>query len=225
MKPAPRLRSNPRSNPRFTLSPRAIYLLGGGLALALELWARTHYIAGSHLLGQRLSEYHGNTALILLLAVLLARPLRLLKFRRAIGLLAFGFSVVHTTYAYKHVLGDTPLGFTFLTPDRQASVFVGLASVFCLLLLALTSSDWAVRTLRGNWKKLHRLGIFATLLAALHTVYMGVHFGFDPPSSATVMLLLAGIGSVIARARSLRSSVRRREKDGSLESSVSTNNE
>ncbi len=195
------------------------------MALALELWARTHYAVGSHLLGQRLSEYHGNTALILLLAVLLARPLKLLTFRRAIGLLAFGFSLVHTSYAYKHVLGDTPLGFTFLTPDRQASVFVGLAALFGLTLLALTSSDWAVRTLRGNWKKLHRWGIFATLLAALHTIYMGVHFGFDPPSSATLLLLWVGIGIVLARAKSLRSSARRREKNAALKSSISTNHE
>jgi methionine sulfoxide reductase heme-binding subunit len=197
------MKTAPRSSaaPKFSFSPLATYVLGLGLVLALELWARGHYHSGSHLLGQRLAEYHGNAAFGLLLLILLARPLRLLKVRRALGLLAFGLSVLHTGYAYKHILGNTPLGFTFLTPDRQASVFVGLAALLGLTLLALTSSDWAVRTLRGNWKKLHRLGIFATLLATLHTVYMGVHFGFSPPSSASVLVVLLGIGIWVARAR------------------------
>jgi sulfoxide reductase heme-binding subunit YedZ len=41
-----------------------------------------------------------------------------------------------------------------------------------LLPLALTSNQWAVRTLRKNWKRLHRLVYLAAILVVIHYVWL-----------------------------------------------------
>jgi len=170
----------------------------------LEWLAVGHYPDGSHVQGQRLAEYNGNAAMGLLLLTLLARPLRLLRVRRALGLSALAFSLVHTRYAFEHVLGDSLEGVLFLTPERQVSTWVGFVALALMIPLALTSSRWAIRKMGAWWKRLHRFNLLATVLAALHTAYMGVHYGLTPPRVTTLALLIGLLGILVARAFKFR---------------------
>jgi DMSO/TMAO reductase YedYZ heme-binding membrane subunit len=179
------------------------------LALALELWARTHYEAGSHLLGQRQSEYHGNASLALLLLALAARPLARvwpwpLRHRRALGVLAFGFAAAHTGYAFEHTLGGSLETLAFLTPARQAALWLGIGSLALLLPLFLTSNDLAVRRLGRRWTPLHRLAAPALVLAVVHTAWMGVHYGLQPVTFASAALLAPTAALLAARFRKAR---------------------
>ncbi len=180
------------------------YGLCAALFAALEWLAVFHYPNGSHIQGQRLAEYNGNAAMVLLLVILLARPLHLMPVRRPLGLAAFAFSAVHTRYAFEHVLGNSLEFILFLTPERQVSVWVGFASRVLMIPLALTSSHWAVWKLGVWWKRLHRLNLLATVLAALHTAYMGVHYGFSPPRVTTLALLIGLLVILVARALKFR---------------------
>lgn len=170
----------------------------------LEWLAVTHYPDGSHLQGQRLAEYHGNAAMVLLLLVLLARPLRLLRVRRALGLCTLAFSVVHTRYAFEHTIGNSLESVLFLTPERQVSTWVGFAALALMIPLALTSSHWAIKKLGVWWKRLHLLNLVATVLAALHTAYMGVHYGLTPPRATSLVLLIGLALILVARAFKFR---------------------
>ena len=170
----------------------------------LEWLAVAHYPNGSHVQGQRLAEYNGNAAMFLLLLVLLARPLRLISVRRPLGLCALAFSVIHTRYAFEHVLGDSLEGILFLTPERQVSTWVGFAALALMIPLALTSSGWATRKMGVWWKRLHRFNVLATVLAALHTAYMGVHYGLTPLRATSLVLLIGLALILVARALKFR---------------------
>ena len=181
-----------------------IYGLCAALFGALEWLAVAHYPNGSHVQGQRLAEYNGNAAMVLLLLVLLARPLRLMLVRRPLGLCALAFSMVHTRYAFEHVMGNSLENILFLTPERQVSTWVGVVSLALMIPLALTSSHWATRKMGVWWKRLHRFNVLATLLAALHTAYMGVHYGLTPPRATSLILLIGLALILVARAFKFR---------------------
>jgi len=191
---------------RKSLLERQLWAYGVcALLFALLEWlACANYPAGSHVQGQRLAEYNGNAAMVLLLVTLLARPLRLMLVRRPLGLSALAFSVVHTRYAFEHVLGNSLEGVLFLTPERQVSTWVGFAALVIMIPLALTSSHWAINKMGLWWKRLHRFNLLATVLAALHTAYMGVHYGLNPPRATSLVLLIGLALILVARAYKFR---------------------
>lgn len=203
---SPAVRRSARASTRGRWADLPVYGLGLLLALGLEVWARTHYEAGSHLLGQRQGEYHGNAALALLLLALAARPLARvwpwpLRHRRALGVLAFAFSAAHTGHAYKHVLGGSLETLAFLTPARQAALWLGIGALGLLLPLWLTSNAWATRRLGRRWTLLHRLAVPALLLAVAHTAWMGVHYGLEPVTLSSAALFAVTAVLMLARLR------------------------
>lgn len=117
----------------------------------------------------------GVWALRFLLATLAVTPLRdiagvsLLRYRRALGLLAFWYVLMHfLTYA---VL-DWRLNFAEIGTDiaKRPFITIGMACLVLLLPLALTSNDWSIRRLGARWNRLHRLAYAIVLGGALHYV-------------------------------------------------------
>lgn len=164
--------------------------LGLLVVIVTEEALRLLYPPGHHLLAQRRTEVYGWLSLAGLLLVLASRGLRLVPYRRALGLAAFGFAGVHTGLAYVHVLNRDVESVLFLSPQDQAALWLGVAALIGLLPLALTSTAASVRRLGKRWKTLHRLGPWMTLLAAVHTAWIGVHFGVDPLAWTSVGVLL-----------------------------------
>lgn len=117
----------------------------------------------------------GVLALQFLLATLLVTPLRryaglnLLKFRRAFGLLGFG-------YVCLHLLTWLALDMAFLWPQiagdivERPYITIGMAAFLLLLPLALTSTKSAIRRMGMTWHKLHRLSYVAVVLGGIHFV-------------------------------------------------------
>ena len=135
----------------------------------------------------------GQLALQLLIAGLCITPLRrffglnLLKFRRALGLLAF-------TYVTLHLLVWLVLDIGILSQIwkdilKRPYITIGMAGFAALIPLAVTSNNLSVRRLGPRWRKLHRLTYVAVFLGSLHYVmlvkgiqqepliYMGAVFG------------------------------------------------
>lgn len=156
--------------------------------LAAEGSTRLLY-AEAPVLEQRLCELHGWLALVCLLAVLAARPLRVTPYRRALGLSAFGFGLLHLAYVLGAVLHFDPLGLLFLSPGALFGWGLGLLVVLGMMPLAATSTDAAMRRMGPRWKRLHRITPALTVLAALHTVWTGVHGGLSWPSAGLSLLL------------------------------------
>lgn len=116
----------------------------------------------------------GRWALRLLLLTLCVTPLReltgvagLMRFRRTLGLAAFGYTLLHLATYLGLDLGLDPAEILFDVPKRPF-VIVGLLALCCLIPLAATSTNAARRRLGARWVRLHRLIYPATVLAVLH---------------------------------------------------------
>lgn len=126
----------------------------------------------------RIEHRLGRTALYFLIGGLAITPLqrfagvRLIHLRRVLGLLAFSYICLHVM---SWALLDMGLAGGQILRDiaKRPYLLVGMASFVLLLPLALTSNDAAIRRLRRNWRRLHRLIYLAVPLAGLHYLWVG----------------------------------------------------
>lgn len=97
----------------------------------------------------------------------------LLRHRRAIGVAAFGYALLHLVL---YVL-DMESVRNILAEIGSPGIWTGWAAFLCLLPMGLTSNDRAVRALKAGWKRLQRLAYPAALLTLAH--WMLVHDGVE----------------------------------------------
>lgn len=146
------------------------------LALLPALWLGWSALDGR--LGydplQAALRFTGDTALIVLLSSLACRPIELLsgwltplKWRRPLGLYAFGYAALHL---YLFAVVDFGLRLQPILRElaEKRYLWAGLAAFLILLALAVTSFSWSKLWLRRSWKHLHRLVYLAGALAMLH---------------------------------------------------------
>ena len=124
----------------------------------------------------------GETSARLMIAALVIGPLTgllgprrwlvwLLARRRALGVAAFAYAVLHLIFyaldmgTFAAVLDELPI----------ASIWTGWLALLLLLPRALTSNRAAMRRLRATWKQVQRLAYPAALLTLLH--WLWVHDG------------------------------------------------
>lgn len=97
------------------------------------------------------------------------------KARRAIGVSAFFFALLHAYFALFKLLGG--LGaFLQLTGKYQLATYMGLVSLVILAMLAATSFSYMVKKLGKRWKQLHRFIYLVALLIPMHALILGSHF-------------------------------------------------
>jgi sulfoxide reductase heme-binding subunit YedZ len=87
-----------------------------------------------------------------------------IKLRKPAGLWAFGFAILHVLVYIR----DTQ--FTWLEFPMQPFVVLGILGLLILAALAVTSNRWAMRRMRKNWKRLHRLVYLAGNLVIFHAI-------------------------------------------------------
>ena len=151
----------------------------------------------------------GLWSLRFLLACLAVTPLRrlagvdLLRYRRALGLLAF-------YYAFLHLAAYVALDHGFDWPTvwadivKRPYVTVGMASFVILVPLAATSNAAAIRRMGGKaWARLHRLVYLAALGAAAHFLLIVKSWPAEPLVYAglTAALLLIRLAPAPSRRR------------------------
>lgn len=106
--------------------------------------------------------------------------LNLVKYRRAIGLVAFGYVVAHFTV---YLLLDQQLrwGEIFTDIIKRPYITIGIGAFLLLLPLALTSNGLSIRRLgAAGWKKLHLIVYPAVILAAVHYVMIKKTWALEP---------------------------------------------
>jgi len=115
----------------------------------------------------------GLWALRFLVATLAITPIRdlfginWLRYRRALGLLAFWYVLMHfSTY----MILDQYLNFSAILVDiaKRPFITIGMAAFVLLIPLALTSNNWSIRKLGPRWMRLHRLIYVIAAAGALH---------------------------------------------------------
>jgi len=134
----------------------------------------------------------GEIALQLLIIGLCLTPLRrylgvnLLRFRRAIGLLAFSYVCLHL--ALWLFLDVQDAGRIWADIVKRPYVTVGMTA-FALM----TSNDRAVRWLGARWRRLHRLTYAVAVLGAVHFIWLSKGFQIEPLAYLAVILALLAL--------------------------------
>ena len=187
------------------LRPGALYFIG----LIPAAW--TFYLGVMDQLGadpmKVLERSLGLWALKFLIACLAITPLRrltgisLLRYRRAIGLLAFIYACLHLT---TYMLLDQGLDLAAIWADivKRPYITIGMAAFLILIPLAVTSNNAMVRRLGGPaWQRLHRWVYLAAALAAVHFVMVVKAWPPEPLVYAAIVAVLLGYRLVAARYR------------------------
>ena len=140
----------------------------------------------------------GELGLQFLVAGLAVTPLRwaglnLIRFRRAIGLLAFFYVAMHLL---TWVVLDMGLRWEEMAADlvKRWYIIIGMVGFAAMVPLALTSNNGAIRRLgAAAWGRLHRLTYVAALAGALHYVVLVKAWPVEPLLylGAVCFLLLA----------------------------------
>lgn len=152
-----------------------VYLLGL-VPLAFLVWGAVADTLGADPV-KAIEHALGERGLQFLLASLAITPLRrgglnLIRFRRALGLLAFLYVALHLT---AWVWLDMGLRWTEMLADltKRPFVIVGMISFVVLVPLAATSWNGAIRRMgAAAWKRLHQLAYVAILAGVLHFVLL-----------------------------------------------------
>ncbi|MFZ1467470.1 MAG: protein-methionine-sulfoxide reductase heme-binding subunit MsrQ [Paracoccaceae bacterium] len=140
----------------------------------------------------------GEWALRFLLASLAITPLRraglnLLRFRRALGLMAFAYAALHLTV---WIWPDMGLRWAQITADvfKRPYILLGMGGFLAMLPLALTSSNTAIRKMGGrSWTRLHRLAYAALAFGSLHMVLQAKLWGYEVVIYAGLAVLLLAL--------------------------------
>ena len=159
------------------------------------------YLAQSGGLGREpikgLEHELGELALQLLIAVLCITPLRrhvginLIRFRRAIGVLAYIYVSLHLMVWL--VLDISILSQIWADIVKRPYITIGMAGFVVLTPLALTSNNRSVRKLGSRWRKLHKLTYLAAFLGGLHYVMLVKGFQLEPLLYMGAILALLAI--------------------------------
>ncbi len=132
---------------------------------------------------EEITHRTGDWAIRLLLGALAVTPLRrftgfnpVIRLRRTLGLLAFGYASLHfLTYAILDqglFLQDGVLGFVAEDVMKRPYITVGFTAFVLLVPLAVTSTKGWIRRLGKRWTALHRLVYVAAALGVLHYLWL-----------------------------------------------------
>ena len=136
----------------------------------------------------------GTLALQLLIAGLCITPLRqfanlnLIKFRRAIGLLAFFYVFLHLLVWLVLDVGQT----SQIIKDiiKRPYITIGMLSFLGMVPLVITSNNISVRRLGSKWRVLHRITYAVCLLGGLHFVMLRKGFQLEPLIYLSLVVVL-----------------------------------
>lgn len=156
-----------------------------------------------------LERRYGLLALQLLVATLVITPLRtwtnisLIKYRRALGLMAFAFLMGHfLVWALLDLQSLSRIGVEIV---RRPYITIGFAAFVLLIPLAVTSNNASIRRLGAmGWRKLHKLTYPAILLGAVHFVWLVKGYPLEPFLYLGAVIALLAIRLVPKRRPAMR---------------------
>jgi sulfoxide reductase heme-binding subunit YedZ len=170
-------------------------------AIGLLPAAWTFYLgATGQLIGNPVKIFEhllGEWALRFLILTLLISPIRdvfginWVRYRRALGLLAFWYVVMHFL---AYMVLDKRLAFDVIVEDvfKRWFITIGMAAFILLIPLALTSNRWSIRRLGSGWNKLHRLIYPIAAAGVLHYCLSVKVIGPEQLVYAALVTLLVG---------------------------------
>jgi sulfoxide reductase heme-binding subunit YedZ len=184
----------------------AVYLVGFAL---LALFAVRAGSSGPDPV-KTLEHEMGLRGLQLLILTLCITPLRwqginLVKFRRALGLLAFAAISLHFL---TWIVLDMGLRWAEVLTDltKRPYIVVGFGAFLALIPLAVTSNNASIKRLgSATWTRLHKLAYPAILAGAVHFVMIGKVYTLE--SGLYLAIIVALVGARVWKRGSVRALV------------------
>ena len=179
---------------RYENIRRAVYIVGAMPAAWVFYRGFTDRLGADPV--RLLEKTLGIWALRFLIIGLAITPLRrltnlnLVRYRRAIGLLAFFYAALHL---YAYLWFDQNLDMPAIWKDivKRPYVTVGFAAFLILVPLAITSNNAMIKRIGGPaWNKLHKWVYVACVLAATHFIMLVKSWPPEP-------LIYAGLVAVL----------------------------
>ncbi|SEO30212.1 sulfoxide reductase heme-binding subunit YedZ [Pseudorhodobacter antarcticus] len=174
--------------------PLAIYIVGV-MPLAWLVWLLVDGQLGVDPV-KRIEHQLGEWALQLLVAGLVIAPLRrytginLVRYRRAIGLLAFFYVSLHLA---TWLVLDIQLRWAEIWADivKRPYITAGFVAFVAMIPLAVTSNNASIRRLGPKaWQQLHRLTYFAAIAGAVHYLWLVKAWPPEPIIYLILVILL-----------------------------------
>ncbi|MFQ6551221.1 sulfite oxidase heme-binding subunit YedZ [Aestuariibius insulae] len=151
-----------------------------------------------------LERQYGEAALTMLIVSLTITPIReylrinLIKFRRALGLIAFFFVVAH--FLVWALLDVQSASRVWADIVKRPYVTVGMVGFVLLIPLAATSANRIIRKIGPIlWRRIHSLVYPAVLLACLHYLWLARGFQIEP-----IAYLVITIGLLVLRLKPVK---------------------
>ncbi|MCB1464605.1 MAG: protein-methionine-sulfoxide reductase heme-binding subunit MsrQ [Nitratireductor sp.] len=186
------------------------------VALVPGVWTFWQAVAGQ--LGadpmRALEQALGLWALRFMLATLAVTPLlrwpglRLLRFRRMLGLTVFWYALAHLVV---YVVLDRQFYWGAILGDilKRPYIIFGMTAFLALVPMAITSNNASLMRLGTiAWRNVHRLAYPAGVLMVLHYLWLVKSWTAEPLAYAAIMAVLLGLRLVTRGKPKSRRSVR-----------------
>lgn len=142
-------------------------------------------------------DFTGDWTIRFLLITLTVTPLakiskwRILKYRRAVGLYAFFYGLLHFL---NYMVLDHFFDFELIIEDilKRPAITFGMLGFTLLIPLAVTSFKAMIKKLGKNWQRLHKLIYVVTISAVTHNFMMVKADVLIPTIHAIILLSLLG---------------------------------
>ena len=139
----------------------------------------------------------GSLGLKLIILILAITPIRnylnlnLFRFRRAIGIMAYYYILLHFLV---WLLLDVQV-VSLIVDDviKRPYITIGFLAFVAMTPLALTSNNFSVRKLGRIWHKLHKLIYGIAILGAVHFIMLVKGFQMEPLIYLLIILSLLGL--------------------------------
>lgn len=199
-----------RSRDWSRLIKPAVYVVGM-MPAAAYFWLAVNDRLGADPM-KSMERALGLWSLRFLIIGLAITPLRrwaginLLRYRRAVGLLAFFYALLHLTV---YIGLDQVLDWSAIWRDivKRPYITVGMLAFAILLPLAITSNSASIKRMGGAaWQKLHKLVYVAAGAAAIHFVMVVKSWPAEPMiyAAMTAALLLVRLAPAPPRRNNRR---------------------
>ena len=180
---------------------RAVYVIGALPAIWVFYKGFTDKLGADPV--RTLEKTLGIWGLRFLIVGLAITPLRrlggpnLVRYRRAIGLLAFFYASLHL-FAYVYFDQNLDFSAIFLDVLKRPYVTVGFAAFVILVPLAITSNNGMIRRIGGPaWQKLHKWVYAACALVAIHFIMLVKSWPAEPLIYAGLVAVLLSFRAVV----------------------------
>lgn len=112
-------------------------------------------------------------------------------YRQLFGLYAFFYASLHLLV---YLAVDHGFNWSLISIDIIESpyIWLGVLAYIIIFLLGITSSKWAMKKLKKNWKKLHRLIYIASVASVIHYFWQLKGNLAEPLLYLILILLLLG---------------------------------